>query len=44
VRAVPNGLTEAAIRAAKRIRFVPATKDGKPVSMWMTLEYNFSLY
>ena len=44
VRAVPDGLTEAAISAAKRIRFVPAIKDGKPVSMWMILEYNFSLF
>lgn len=38
-----NGLTETAIDAARRIRFVPAKKDGKPVSMWMQLEYNFNL-
>ena len=25
-------------------KFVPATKDGHPVSMWMQLEYNFNLY
>ena len=30
------------IDAAKKIKFVPAMKDGKPVSMWMQLEYNFS--
>jgi hypothetical protein len=29
--------------AAKRIRFVPATKDGQSVSMWIELEYNFNL-
>jgi hypothetical protein len=35
-------LTELAIEAAKKIKFVPATKYGYPVSMWMQLEYNFS--
>lgn len=40
---LPYGLTEQAIKAARKIRFVPATKDGKAVSMWMQLEYNFSL-
>lgn len=44
VNALPDGLTEEAIKAARRIKFVPATKDGKPVSMWMQLEYNFNLY
>ena len=41
VRSLPNGLTELAIEAAKKITFVPATKDGHNVSMWMQLEYNF---
>lgn len=41
VRELPNGLTERAIEAAKKIKFVPATKDGHPVSMWIQLEYNF---
>ncbi|HKP36795.1 MAG TPA: TonB family protein [Pyrinomonadaceae bacterium] len=41
---LPYGLTEAAVEASRRIKFIPATKDGKPVSMWMQLEYNFSLY
>ena len=43
VSALPNGLTEACINAAKKIEFVPAVKDGKPVSMYITLEYNFML-
>jgi TonB family protein len=43
VSGLPNGLTERAINAAKQIKFVPAMKDGKPVSMWMQLEYNFEL-
>jgi TonB family protein len=36
------GLTERAIAAAKQIKFIPAMKDGHPVSMWMQLEYNFA--
>jgi TonB family protein len=38
------GLTEKAIAAARQIRFVPARKNGQPVSMYMQLEYNFNLY
>lgn len=34
-------LTEAAIDAAQKIKFEPAMKNGKPVSMYMTLEYRF---
>jgi TonB family protein len=41
VQSLPGGLTEASINAAKKIKFLPATLDGKPVSMWMQLEYNF---
>lgn len=41
---LPFGLTENAIEAARKIKFVPAVKDGKFVSMWMQLEYNFNLY
>jgi len=44
VHGLLGGLTEQALRAAKRIKFVPATVDGKAVSMWMQLEYNFNLY
>jgi protein TonB len=40
---LPDGLTEKAIEAARLIKFKPATKNGKPVSMWMQLEYNFNL-
>ena len=42
IYSLPHGLTEASIDAAKKIKFVPATKDGTPVSMWMQLEYNFN--
>lgn len=40
----PHGLTEATLRAARAIKFTPAQKNGKPVSMYMQLEYNFNLY
>jgi len=44
VRGLPDGLTEQAIAAARTIKFVPATREGKAVSMWMELEYRFNLY
>jgi TonB family protein len=44
VKELPNGLTQQAIAAARKIKFVPAVKGGKYVSMWMQLEYNFNLY
>jgi TonB family protein len=44
VSGLPYGLTEKAIEAAKKMKFVPAEKDGKFVSMWMQLEYDFNLY
>jgi len=40
---LPGGLTEESIKAAQKMEFVPAMKDGKAVSMWMQLEYDFSL-
>lgn len=44
INALPNGLTERAIKAAQLIRFTPATIDGKSVSTFIQLEYNFNLY
>jgi tetratricopeptide (TPR) repeat protein len=44
VKGLPHGLTERAIKAASLIKFVPATIDGRPVSMFIQLEYNFNLY
>ena len=44
VSKLPHGLTQRAIESARAIRFVPAMKDGQPVSMWMELQYNFHLY
>ena len=44
VQSLPFGLTERAIAAARMIRFRPATRDGRPVNVYMQLEYNFNLY
>jgi TonB family protein len=44
VSGLPDGLTERAIGAARQIKFIPPVKDGRFVSMWIQLEYNFNLY
>lgn len=44
VQGLPLGLTEASIKAARLIKFVPATVNGRPVSMSVQLEYNFNVY
>jgi TonB family protein len=44
IKPLRDGLTERAIAAAKNIKFFPAEKDGKPVSVSLQLEYNFNLY
>jgi TonB family protein len=44
IRSLPYGLTEEAVRAARKIRFQPAMKDGHPVSMFIQIEYNFNVY
>jgi TonB family protein len=41
--ALPDWLTEEAIRAAYEIRFEPARKDGKPVAYWVPVEVEFNL-
>lgn len=37
-------LTKAASDAAMRIRFIPAEKDGRLVSVWKEITYTFSIY
>jgi TonB family protein len=44
VKGLPDGLTERAVAAARGIKFIPAVKDGKPVSVVVTVEYNFNIY
>ncbi|HEX8131079.1 MAG TPA: TonB family protein [Pyrinomonadaceae bacterium] len=41
---LPDGLTEKAIEAARKIGFTPAEKDGRKVSQYVTIEYNFNIY
>ena len=44
IEGLPNGVTERAIEAAKKIGFEPARRNNKPVSQLMIIEYNFNLY
>ena len=43
VKGLQAGLTESAIRAACKMKFKPASKDGEPVSQWVIAEYMFRL-
>jgi TonB family protein len=44
VSGLPYGLTEKAVEAARKIKFSPALKDGRAVSQYIQIEYNFNLY
>jgi TonB family protein len=44
VHSLSNGLTEEAVRAARQIKFIPAQKNGHPVSQYVQIEYSFNLY
>ena len=39
-----DGLTEKAMLAASHIKFIPAIKEGRYVSQYVTIEYNFNIY
>jgi TonB family protein len=41
---LPHGLTTKSVEAAKKMKFEPAQKDGRAVSQYITLEYNFNVY
>lgn len=43
VRGLPDGLNDEAMKAAKKIRYRPACKNGKPVSVRMSMEFTFNL-
>ena len=43
VRTLPDGLEDEAIKAAREIVFLPALKDGQPVSVRLSVEYSFNL-
>lgn len=44
IKGLPDGLTEQAVEAAKKIRFNPAIKKGKPVTVTKIVEYTFTIY
>ncbi len=43
IRGLPDGLSEAAIEAARQLVFKPAEKDGVPISVRMSVEYGFNI-
>ena len=44
LKGLPHGLTLLAVRAAGKIKFRPAQKDGQPVSQYVVLEYKYNIY
>ena len=44
IKPLGYGLNEQTVKAARGIKFEPATKDGKPISVVKIVEYNFSFY
>lgn len=44
VEGLPDGLTEQAVDAARKLKFEPARKSGLPVSKVITIDYNFTIY
>ena len=44
IRSLGFGLDQEAIRAAKKIKFTPEIKDGKPISVVKLVQYTFTLY
>lgn len=44
LKPLSHGLNEQAVRAVREIKFEPATKYGKPVSVVKQIEYSFSIY
>jgi len=44
LRKIDSAFDQTCIEAAQRIEFVPATKDGRKVSMILQLEYNRSFF
>jgi tetratricopeptide (TPR) repeat protein len=44
LQGLSHGLTQQAIASARKIRFTPAMRDGKPISVDGSLEFTFDLY
>jgi TonB family protein len=39
-----NGLAKQAIKAAKKIKFIPAAENGQPATVTRTVSYGFTIY
>lgn len=44
IKGLKNGITENAVRAARRMKFFPAEKAGVPITVTKKVQYNFVLY
>lgn len=44
ISGLPYGATENAIEAAKRMKFEPAMKDGKAVTVTKSVQFSFTIY
>lgn len=44
VNGLPLGLTENAVNAAKNIKFKPAQRNGKSITVFKTVSFSFSIY
>ena len=44
LRGLPHGLSEEGVKAARRMRFTPAVRNGRPVSQFVMLEYGFETF
>lgn len=44
ISGLTKGKTESAVEAARKIKFRPAMKDGKPVSLTKIVQYSFTIY
>ncbi len=44
IKGLGYGLTQSAVEAARKIKFTPAVKDGKPITVIGQIEFNFSRY
>ncbi len=44
VRGLPYGLNDEAVKAVRKIRFRPACREGRPVSVRMGIEFTFNVF